>query len=119
MLKRHTVTLHWVIRVYNDMFDHMDGVIRAFPMKKTPLKEDYFFAIKLARQKLSKYYTKVPPTTGLLLISAHILDPFHKLRSFRMWHKGMDINAEDETSYTTQHQEALRMYVENEYCANY
>jgi len=29
MLKRHTVTLHYVITVYNDMFDHMDGVMRA------------------------------------------------------------------------------------------
>jgi hypothetical protein len=28
----------------------------------------------------------------------------------------MDINPEDETSYTTQYQEAFRNYVENEYC---
>jgi len=27
MSKRHTVTLYHVITVYNDMFDHMDGVI--------------------------------------------------------------------------------------------
>jgi hypothetical protein len=27
MSKRHTVTLHHVITVYNDMFDHMDGVM--------------------------------------------------------------------------------------------
>jgi hypothetical protein len=27
MSKRHTVTLHHVITVYNDMYDHMDGVI--------------------------------------------------------------------------------------------
>jgi len=31
----------------------------------------------------------------------------------------MDINPEDETSYTTQYQEAFRMYVENKYCANH
>jgi len=35
MLKRHTVTLHAVINVYNDMFDHKDGVIRALDKKKT------------------------------------------------------------------------------------
>jgi hypothetical protein len=35
MSKRHTVTLHYVITVYNDMFDHMDGVMRAFAKKKT------------------------------------------------------------------------------------
>jgi len=27
MSKRHTVTLHHIITVYNDMFDHMDGVM--------------------------------------------------------------------------------------------
>jgi hypothetical protein len=85
--------------------------------KKTPRKEDLFFAVKLARQKLSKYYAEVTPTIGMLLISPHILDPFRKLRSFRKWDKGMDIHPEDETSYTTRYQEAFLKYVENEYCA--
>jgi len=35
MSKRHTVTLHHVITVYNDMFHSIDGVMRAFPQKKT------------------------------------------------------------------------------------
>ena len=55
----------------------------------------------------------------MLLISAHILDLFHKLRWFRIWDKGMDINPEDKTSYTTQYQEAFLKYVENEYCAKH
>jgi len=71
--------------------------------------EDLFFAVKCARQKLSKYYTEVTPTTGILLISAHILDLFWKLRLFWKWDKGMDINPEDETSYTTQYQEAFEV----------
>ena len=86
------------------MFNHMDGVMRTLAKKKSPWKEDLFFAVKLARQKLSKYYAEVTPTTGMLLISAHILDPFRKLWSFRKWDKGMDINPEDEISYTTQNQ---------------
>jgi hypothetical protein len=119
MLKRHTVTLHHVITVYNDMFDQIDGVMQALAKKKTPWKEDLFFAVKLARQKRSNHYAKVTPTTGMRLISAHILDPFRKLRSFRKWDKGMDINPEDKTSYTTQYQEAILKYVENEYCAKH
>jgi hypothetical protein len=101
------------------MFDHMDGVMRALAKKKTQWKEDLFFAVKLARGKLSKFYTELTPTTGMLLICAKILDPFWKLRSFRKWDKGMDINPEDETSYTTQYQEAVLRYVENEYCAKH
>jgi len=79
MSKRHTVTLHHVITVYNDMFNHMDGMMRALATKKTQWKEDLFFAVKLARQKLSKYYAEVTPTMGMLLISAQILDMFRKL----------------------------------------
>jgi len=107
MSKWHTVTLHHIITVYNDMFDHMDGVMRALPNKKTQWKEELFFAVKLAREKLSKYYTKVTTTTGLHVISAHILDPFRKLRLFTKWDNGMVIIPEDETSDTTQYEEAL------------
>jgi len=117
MSKQHTVTLHHVITVYNDMFDHMDCVMRALAKKKTPWMEDLFFAVKFARQKLSKYYTDMTPTTSTCLNSAHILDPFRKLQLFRKRDKGMDINPEDETSYTTQYQEAFLKYGENEYCA--
>jgi hypothetical protein len=85
----------------------------------TQWKEDLFFAVKCARQKLSKYYTEVTPTTDMLLIMARILDPFRKFRSFRKWDKDMDINPEDETSYTTQYQEAILKYVENQYCAKH
>ena len=88
--------------MYNDMFNHMDGVMRALAKKETQLKEHLIIAMNLTRYKLSKYYTAVTPTTGTLLISAHILNRFQKLRSFRKWDKGMDINPEDETSYTTQ-----------------
>jgi len=101
------------------MFDHMDGVMRALAKKKTQWKEDLLSAVMLAWQKLSKYYTEVTPTTGMLLISAHILDPYWKLRPFRKWDKGMDIDPEDETSYNTQYQEAFLKYVENEYCAKH
>jgi hypothetical protein len=45
---RHTVTLHHVSSVYNDMFDHMDGLMRTLAKKKTLWKEDFFFAVKLA-----------------------------------------------------------------------
>jgi len=119
MTKRHTVTLHHVIIVYNDMFDQMDGVMRALAKTKTQWKEDLFFAVKWAQQKLSKYYAEETPMTGMHQISAHILDPCRKLRSFRKWDKGMDINPEDKTSYTTQYQEAFLKYVENECCAKH
>jgi len=78
MSKRHTVTLNHVITVHNDVFDHMEGVMRAQSKKMTQWKDDLFLAVKSAQQKLSKYYAGVSATTGMLHISAHIFDPFHK-----------------------------------------
>jgi len=82
----------------------MDGVVRALTKQKTQRKEGWFFAVKLERQKLSKNYAEVTAKTGMLLISAHILDPFRKLQLFRQWDKAMNIIPQDETSYTTQYQ---------------
>ena len=82
----------------------MDDIMWALAKKKTQWKEDLFFAVKLAWEKLSKYYAEVIPTTGMLQIAVHILDHFWKLRSFRKWDKGIDIYPEAETSYTTQFQ---------------
>jgi len=95
----------------------MDGVMRALGKKKTHWKHPLFFAVKLAQQTLSKYYGEVTPTTGILLISAHILDSFRKLRSLGKWDKRINLNPKDKRSYTTQYQEAFVKYLENEYCA--
>jgi len=73
--------------------------------------------VKVARQKLSNYYIEVTPITSMLLISAQIPDPFWELQSFRKWDKGMDINLEDEPSYTTHYQDAFLKYVQNKYFA--
>jgi hypothetical protein len=89
------------------MFDQMEGVMRASGRKDNQWKEDLFYTVKLAWQKQTKYYTELTPPTGMLCISAHILNPFWKFRSFWKWDKGMDINPEDETSYTTKYQEAF------------
>jgi hypothetical protein len=65
MSKTHNVTLHHVIIVYYDIFDHMDGIMRALDKTSSACKEDLFIAVKLARQKLSKYYVEVTPRRGI------------------------------------------------------
>ena len=102
--------------MYNDLFDHMDYGMHALPKHKIPSKENLFLAVKLARQKLSKSYAEVTPSTDMLLISAHILDPFWKMRSLRKWDKGMYIDPAHEISYTTRYQDAVVKYVEDKYC---
>ena len=48
MSNRYTVTLHHVIRVFNDMFNHMDVAMRALLKKKTQWNKDLLFTAKLA-----------------------------------------------------------------------
>jgi len=119
MSKRHTVTLHHMITVYHDMFNHMDGVMWALAKKQTQWMDNLYFTMKVSRQKLSQYYGNITAMTGLLDISAHILDSSWKSGSLRTWDKAMDINPEDETCYCTQYQEAFLKYVENKYCAKH
>jgi len=56
---------------------------------------------------------------GMVLISAHTLDPFQKLQSFEKWDKRKNIHCEDETSYTTQYQVAILKYVDIEHIAKH
>jgi hypothetical protein len=60
-----------------------------------------------AQQKLIKHYAEVTATTGLVLISAHIIYHFLLLQWFNKWDKELDINPEDETSNPTEYQEGL------------
>jgi len=117
--KQHTGTLHHVITVYNDISDHMHGMMRALAINKTQWMEDLYFAVKVARQNMSKYHAKLTAPTGLHLISAHILHRFRKVRSFRMWEEAMDMNPEDQMSYCTQYLEAFLKCVQNEYCGKH
>jgi len=48
MSKTHTVTLHHAITVNNDMFNHMDVVMRALAKKKTQWREDFDILMKFA-----------------------------------------------------------------------
>jgi len=75
--------------------------------------------VEQIRQDLSKSYAEGTRTTGMVLISVNILDPRQKLGLFWSWDKGIDIDPEDETSYTTQYQESFVKYVESEYPANH
>jgi hypothetical protein len=84
-----------------EMFNYMHGIMQDLNKNKTQWKEDLFFNVMFALLMLSKYFAEVTPITGMLLISAHILNPFQKLQSFRSLHKGQDIKPENETFHTT------------------
>ena len=101
------------------MFDQLDGIMQGLAKKKTQWNKGLYFVVRYAQPKLSIYYTEVTQTTSMLFIFAHILHTFQMLQSFLKLDKGMDINPEDETSYSTQYEEAFLKYVKHEYCAKH
>ena len=115
MSKRRTITLHRVIVIYNHMFDHMDSVLKALSKKKIQWKRDIHRAVRCARTKLRKYYAKVTPETGLILILATMLDPFTKGQIFEGWDKEMGVGSGDQTSYSRQYSDAFLDYWEKQY----
>ena len=117
MSKSHLVTLHHISSVYNDSFNHVDGVLHALAKKMTPWMQGLNFAVKLAWQKLFIYQAEITPTTVMLVIWADILDPLCKLRWLRNWAKGMDNNPGDETSYANQYLEEKLKDLKTELCA--
>jgi hypothetical protein len=44
------------------MFNHVDGIMRAWAKKKTQLQEDLLFAVSFAGQNLSKHCAELTPT---------------------------------------------------------
>jgi hypothetical protein len=46
MLTWHTVNLHHIVTVYNDMFDHTDGAMGVLAKQMTEWKEDLSFTVK-------------------------------------------------------------------------
>ena len=65
--------------------------------------------------KLQKYYSKVTPETGLILILATILDPFTKRQIFEAWDREMGMDPEDQASYSRQYYNAFLEYWEQKY----
>jgi hypothetical protein len=61
------------------MFDHVDRAMQALVKNQIQWNKDLFLALKLARQKICKYYPEVRPMTGIHLIWAHIPDLFSML----------------------------------------
>lgn len=78
MLTRHTVILHHIFTVYNDIFDQINGVIQALPKKKTQWMDDLFSSVKFVCQKLSEQYTDLTSMQAMLLILPYILHSFRK-----------------------------------------
>lgn len=80
--KTKDVTIHLVFKIYNNLFEHLDGSIAQLQRKKLPWKQNMLTALKAARQKLRDYYAKTEDMHGHLYAIGTALAPDTKLQFF-------------------------------------
>lgn len=115
MSRRRTVTLHLLVRLYNDMFEHLEHVDKALKRKDCAWKKDIHLSVGAAKSKLMERYDKITPETGLLILLAVMLDPFSRLQTFRKWDRDLKRSQYDPASYTQEHAVMFMEY----FIANY
>ncbi|EED11869.1 hypothetical protein TSTA_110490 [Talaromyces stipitatus ATCC 10500] len=54
--KSKDVTIHWVFKVYNKLFDHLEKSIRQLRRKRVAWKQVMLASLEAAKNKLSIYY---------------------------------------------------------------
>jgi hypothetical protein len=91
MSMRHNVTIHRVIRIYNQLFDHLDGCVQKLTNKRSEWKKDV--------------------KSGLIYILAHCLDPTQKFKVFKIW----DMDENYATHYEQDYKKAVLDYFKKNY----
>lgn len=67
------VTVHNIFRVYNQLFDHLEGSIQRLKKKKVPWKQAMLHALNAGQEKLRLYYSKTKEIYSNLYIISIIL----------------------------------------------
>ena len=115
MSKRRDFTLHFVLRIYNSMFDHFEEFIKRLSVKQADYKKDLLKALKAATHKLKHYYKKCTPRNCTLLLMATMLDPYQKLLAFHKWDLANGCPTTDPRSFTSKHRQLFLQYFEVNY----
>ena len=75
-------TVHQVMDVYNDLFDHLDEQEAKLARKRLPWKVQMYKGLGEAREKLTEYYSQTQGQIGHQYAIASILSPIQLLQTF-------------------------------------
>jgi hypothetical protein len=75
-------TVHQVLDVYNDLFDHLDEQEAKLARKRIQWKVQMWAGIREAHKKLSEYYSQTQGQIGHQYAIASILSPVQLLHTF-------------------------------------
>ena len=115
MSKLQDFTLHKVLRIYGNMFDHFEDYMKRLRAKEADFKQDLLRALEAATAKLKEYYAKVTPRVDTLLSMETMLDPYQKLSPFKKWDRAEGNNDAESSSFKQQHRKLFPQYFETHY----
>jgi hypothetical protein len=104
------VTVHYTFKMYNLLFDHIDGCIRQLTRKRVPWKKKMHAALEASWAKLKHYYSKTDSIPGDLYAVSTMLSPVDKYAFF------LTENWEPQycTQYRQSFKDALRPYQDHD-----
>jgi len=106
--KTRDITAHYVFKIYNKLFEHLERSMTQLRRKRVLWKKQMLYALEAGRLKLDEYYSQTDNIRGHIYAISTMLAPVNKFKFFRT--KDWDQKWRD--TYRSSFQEALIPYQE-------
>lgn len=80
--KTRDVTAHYVFKIYNRLFDHLERSMNHLRRKRVPWKKQMLDALEAGRSKLDEYYSQTDNIRGHVYAISTMLAPVNKFKFF-------------------------------------
>ncbi|KAJ5471453.1 hypothetical protein N7530_008810 [Penicillium desertorum] len=80
--KTRDVTAHYVFKIYNKLFDHLERSQAQLRRKRVPWKKQMLEALEAGRSKLDEYYSQADDLRGDIYAISTMLAPVNKFKFF-------------------------------------
>ncbi|KAG0160334.1 hypothetical protein PDIDSM_7861 [Penicillium digitatum] len=80
--KTRDVTAHYVFKIYNKLFDHLERSQAQLRRKRVPWKKQMLEALEAGRSKLDEYYSQADDLRGNIYAISTMLAPVNKFKFF-------------------------------------
>jgi hypothetical protein len=87
--KTRDVTAHYVFKIYNKLFEHLEQSMKQLRRKRVPWKKQMLEALEAGRLKLDEYYSQTDNVRGHIYAVSTMLAPTNKFQFFltKDWEK--------------------------------
>jgi hypothetical protein len=106
--KTRDVTAHYIFKIYNKLFEHLEQSMKQLRRKRVPWKQEMLHALEAGRVKLDEYYSQTGGIQGHLYAISTMLAPVNKFKFFLT----NDWDQEWRDTYRNSFQQALIPYQE-------